>query len=106
MKNRGWVIAAVLGVVFVVGGFLAVWQFLAPTDRRVAVPYSEFIEEVHAGHVREIKVHGRDIDYRVASSGHTSVMRHAVGPFPDQAFLDTLKPTSSNDQPPRIIFEK
>ncbi len=55
-KSRVWsvvVVAVLVGFVLVAGGFLALWQFLAPSERKVMVPYSEFIEEVHAGRVRE-----------------------------------------------------
>jgi hypothetical protein len=108
LKRYAWIFALLgAGVVIGVGGLLALWQFLAPSDRRVSVPYNEFIEEVHAGRVMEIRVHGRDIDYRFAPrEGHTGLMQHTVGPVPDQAFIDTLKPTSSSDQPPRLYFEK
>jgi cell division protease FtsH len=89
------------------GALLAVWQFLAPTERKVMMPYSEFLIEVHAGKVREIRVQGRDIDYRLDNpSSKQSALRHTTGPVPDQAFLDTLKPTDPNAQQPRITFEK
>jgi len=93
--------------------FLAVWQFLAPADRRTAVAYSDFLEEVHAGHVDEIRVRGREIDYRLrpradmpSNASGSSLQRETIGPVPDQAFLDSLKPTDPNAQPPKIHFEK
>jgi cell division protease FtsH len=112
-KPKG-LIFVVLGVglpVVVLGAFIAIWQFLAPTDRRVPVAYSDFLAEVHAGRVEEIRVHDRDIDYRLAPDPNapkpgSALMRHTVGPVPDQAFLDSLKPTDPNAVPPRIHFEK
>ena len=40
--------------------FVAIWQFLAPRERRVPVAYSDFVAEVHAGRVEEIKIHDRE----------------------------------------------
>ena len=119
-RNGGALFAAIGGGFFLllIGGFLALWQFLQPTDVRVQTTYSEFLAEVKAGHVDEIRVHDRDIDYRIrALDGNASdtnqsgpharnVMRHTTGPVPDQAFLDTLKPADPNAVPPKIMFDK
>ncbi len=39
--------------------FLAIWQFLSPTDRKQPVAFSEFVEEVQKGHVKDIHIKDR-----------------------------------------------
>ncbi|MDB4936929.1 MAG: Cell division protein FtsH [Labilithrix sp.] len=95
--------AAVIGVMVTL---LAIWQFLTPAERHVVVPYSDFIAEVHAGRVDEIQVRNRDIRYRVRSSDRPGAMKETVGPVPNQAFLDSLKPTDPSAPLPKVIFEK
>lgn len=106
------IFAGVGGVLFI-GLFLAIWQFLSPAERKVVVPFSTFIEDVHAGRVQEIRVVGRDIDYRLTGprdspdpAAERRITKHTTGPVPDQAFLDTLKPENPNTPPPKIYFEK
>jgi hypothetical protein len=86
--------------------FLAIWQFLTPADRVVIVAYSDFMTEVHAGKVEDISVRNRDIRYRVRSSEGRAIVKATIGPAPDQAFLDSLKPTDPYAPPPKISFEK
>jgi cell division protease FtsH len=103
-------IVGLLVVLFVM--FLAIWQFLSPTDRRVQASYSDFLADVRAGRVEEIRIHDRDVDYRIRRSDAAPAgsagqqIRHTVGPVPDQAFLDSLKPADPNQPPPKIVFEK
>ncbi len=114
-RSRGlkFVLFGLGGWVLLIALFLAIWQFLAPTDRKVPVPYSTFLDEVHAGRVQEIRVQGRDIDYRLvapegssASPQQLPATRHTTGPVPDQAFLDSLKPTDASKPAPKIFFEQ
>jgi cell division protease FtsH len=101
------VYVAVPAVVLVFIGFLALWQFLTPSERRAPVAYSEFLSDVHTGKVSEIRIHDRDIRFRViASDGKAAVIRDTVGPIPDQALLESLKPTDPNAPLPKIYFEK
>ncbi len=106
-KKSSWpsVIFAILGIATPIVLFLAIWQFLAPEDRRQVVSYDQFIAEVRSGHVYEIRIHDRDIDYRNAYPAST-VVKHTTGPVPNQAFLDTLKPDDPNMPAPKIVFEK
>jgi cell division protease FtsH len=87
--------------------FLVIWQFLTPTERRIPVAYSDFLAEVHAGRVEEIHIHDREIRYRLRSpDARRSTVRETVGPIPDQALIETLKPTDPNAPLPKITFEK
>jgi hypothetical protein len=85
---------------------LLVWQFLTPAERKMPVAYSDFIAEVRAGKVDEIRVHDREITFREKRDDGRSVVRETVGPVPDQAFLDSLKPADPNAPPPKVYFEK
>ena len=94
-------------VVMVLIAFLALWQFLTPTDRRVPVAFSDFLADVHAGKVAEIQIHDRDIRYRLRPiDGKPSPIRETVGPLPDQALVESLKPTDPSAPAPKIFFEK
>ncbi len=93
-------------VILVLIGFLALWQFLSPTERKVPVAYSDFLADVHAGRVDEIWIHDRDIRYRLRVSGAKSAIKDTVGPIPDQALVESLKPTDPNAPLPKIVFEK
>ena len=93
-------------VILVLIGFLALWQFLSPTERKMPVAYSEFLSEVHAGKVDEIQIHDRDIRFRVKAGDGRSVIKDTVGPIPDQALVESLKPTDPNAPLPKIVFEK
>jgi cell division protease FtsH len=91
--------------------FLAIWQFLSPADRKQPVAFSEFISEVHAGHVDEIKIKDREYSYRVHTSdapnkAGATTQKEAVGPLADEALLATLKPESKDLPAPKIFFEK
>ena len=101
----GWLLLIVL--------FLAIWQFLSPTERTIPVAYTTFLDDVHAGRVEETRVRGREIDYRLAAPEGSapgakppSVTRHTTGPVPDQAFLDTLRPTDPSRAASKVTFEK
>jgi cell division protease FtsH len=99
------IVVPILGVA-TLGLFLLVWQFLAPADRKQPVSYSDFMIEVHAGKVEDIKIHDREITFRVRGENGHSVVKETVGPVPDQALFDSLKPTDPNVPPPKVFFEK
>ena len=86
--------------------FLAIWQFLTPSERRVPVAYSDFISEVHAGRVDEIRIRDREITFRVHDSQGRYTMKETTGPIPDQALVESLKPTDPNLPLPKVYFEK
>src|SRR5438477_5536945 len=95
--------------------FLAIWQFLSPAQQKQPVAFSEFLNEVHAGHVDEIKIKDREYTYRLRTTGPdgaktTSPMKETIGPIPDEKLLDDLKPEVKEGQPPaappKIQFEK
>lgn len=100
------VYVVVPAVIMVLISFLALWQFLTPTDRAVAVPYSDFLAEVRAGKVADIYIHDREIRYRLARADKGSATRVTVGPIPDQALVESLRPTDPSAPLPRIVFEK
>jgi len=93
-------------VVLVLIAFLALWQFLTPAERRAPVAYSEFLTEVRAGKVSEILIHDRDIRFRMIGPEGRAVTKDTVGPIPDQALVESLKPTDPNAPLPKIVFEK
>jgi cell division protease FtsH len=45
--------------------FLAIWKFLDPQEHKQAVAFSEFVTEVQAGHVDEIRIKDREYSFRV-----------------------------------------
>jgi hypothetical protein len=81
-------------------------EFLAPGERRVLVAYSEFLAEVHAGHVEEIRIHEREVTFRVDDSSGRAVTKETIGPIPDQALVDSLKPDDPSVPLPKVHFEK
>jgi cell division protease FtsH len=102
------VYVVVPAVILMLSAFLALWQFLTPTDHRVVVAYSDFIADVHAGKVAEISIRDREIRYRLSGTGpggHAAI-RETIGPIPDQALVESLKPTDPNAPLPKIAFEK
>ncbi len=90
--------------------FLAIWQFLSPTDRKQPVSFSEFVEEVQKGHVKDVHIKDREYTFTVhnADGSKTTIQKEAVGPLPDEALLATLKPGPDvkDAQPIKIFFEK
>ncbi len=90
--------------------FLAIWQFLSPADRKQPVAFSEFVEEVQKGHVKDIHIKDREYTYTVhnADGAKTTLQREAIGPQPDEALLATLKPSPDvkDAAAPKIFFEK
>src|SRR5437763_13509532 len=88
--------------------FLAIWQVLNPNERRQPVAFSEFLAEVHAGHVDEVKIKDREYSFRVrpADTAKTAVQKEAVGPSADEQLLETLKPDNKEAPAPKIFFEK
>lgn len=95
-------------VVFALGIFLGIWQFLTPAERKLPVAYSDFLAEVHAGHVDEIRIHDREITFRVHDPSNPTrrIVKETVGPIPDQALVASLKPDDPNLPLPKIFFEK
>ena len=90
--------------------FLAIWQFLSPTDRKQPVAFSEFVEEVQKGHVKDIRIKDREYTFTVhnADGAKTTIQREAIGPTPDEALLATLKPAADvkDAAAPKVFFEK
>ncbi|HEX7603521.1 MAG TPA: ATP-dependent zinc metalloprotease FtsH [Polyangiaceae bacterium] len=88
--------------------FLAIWQFLSPTDRKTPVAFSDFVSDVHAGKVDEVKIKDHEYSYRVRTGdgAKTTTQKEAVGPLADQALVDTLKPDQKDAPAPKIFFEK
>lgn len=103
-----WVFIPIAMAVVVVclGVFVGIWQFLAPSERLVPVAYSDFVTEVRAGNVEDIRIHDREYRFRVHAANGRTVVKEAIGPVPDQAVIDSLKPDDPTKPTPKIIFEK
>jgi cell division protease FtsH len=90
--------------------FLLIWQFLSPTERKQPIAFSEFVQEVQLGHVKDIRIKDREYAFTVhnADGAKTTLQREAIGPVPDEALLATLKPGADvkDAAPPKIFFEK
>ncbi len=88
--------------------FLAIWHVLNPSERHQPVAFSEFVAEVHAGHVEEVKIQDHEYNFRVRTgdSGKTTVQKESVGPLADEQLLETLKPDNKEAPAPKIYFEK
>jgi len=91
--------------------FLAIWQFLQPQQTKQPVAFSEFLNDVHAGHVDEIKIKDRDYTFRIKTTGPDGAkgavtMREAVGPIADEKLLDDLRPDDKTQAAPKVYFEK
>ncbi len=88
--------------------FLAIWQFLSPSDRKQPVAFSEFISEVHQGHVDEIRIKDREYVFRVhgPDGSKATQQKEAIGPVADEKLLETLKPEKTDAPLPKIYFEK
>jgi cell division protease FtsH len=89
-----------------IAAFLALWQFLTPPQRSAPVAYSDFLSDVQAGKVEEIKIHDREIRYRLRSPDGHRIVKETIGPIPDQALIASLKPTDPNAPLPKIVLEK
>jgi len=91
--------------------FLAIWQFLSPTDRKQPVAFSDFVSEVHQGHVEEIKIKDHEYTFRVhgtpaEGAKATSTPKEAIGPIADDALLKELRPENKDLPAPKVYFEK
>jgi cell division protease FtsH len=91
--------------------FLAIWQFLSPQQPRTPVAFSEFLNEVHAGHVDTIKIKDRDYTYTVKATGPdgakgSTPQHETIGPLADEKLLDDLRPDDKTQPAPRVTFEK
>ena len=65
--------------------FLTIWQFLTPAERKVPVAFSDFVSEVHAGRVDEIRIKDHEYTYRIKGADPTKGggTKDAIGPMPD-----------------------
>ena len=91
--------------------FLTIWQFLTPAERKVPVAFSDFVNEVHAGRVDEIRIKDREYTYRIKGADPTKGggTKEAVGPLPDEKLLETLKLDDKGQAlaaAPKVFFEK
>ena len=88
--------------------FLAIWQFLSPTDRKTPVAFSEFLNDVHAGKVDEIKIKDREYMFKLhgAEGNKPGAQKETIGPIADEQLLATLKPDDKSAPAPKISFEK
>jgi cell division protease FtsH len=90
--------------------FLAIWQFLSPADHKPPVSFSEFVADVQAGHVKEIHIKDREYSFTVhnADGAKTTTQQVTIGPVPDEALRQTLKPGPDvkDAVAPKIFYEK
>lgn len=100
-----WLIALPIGAVLMVVAFVATWQYLTPREREPMVPYSAFMTDVHDGNVERIQIREREIHYR-SRRGNRVLNFETLGPEPDQAMLDSLKPTDPSKPAPIVSLVK
>lgn len=105
-KFPRWVLIPIGLCIAGIVSFFVIWQFLAPRERRVPVAYSDFVSEVHAGRVEEIKIRDREITFLTRAPGGRTIVKETVGPAPDQALIESLKPDDPSKPLPKIYFEK
>jgi cell division protease FtsH len=90
--------------------FFAIWQVLQGGDRKPPVAFSELVDQVQKGLVKDIHIKDHDYQFTLhAVDGSKQPLVHeAVGPVPDEALLATLKPNADvkDATPPKIYFEK
>ena len=99
-----WILIPLGFIVLAVSAFLAIWQFLAPVERHVVVPYSEFVAAAHKGDVDEVRIDGKEIRFRV-HVGDRTVVKETVAPSAAQAMQDAMSPNEKMT-PPKLVFEK
>jgi cell division protease FtsH len=81
--------------------FLAIWQFLSPSERRTSVAFSEFLNEVHAGRVEEVRIKDRVSTRSVfmpPTAKKPGQQKEAIGPVPDTQLFGMLKPDPGNQR--------
>jgi len=88
--------------------FLAIWQFLSPSDRKQQVAFSDFLNEVHQGRVEDIRIKDREYVFRThaADGSKATMQKESIGPIADEKLLETLKPDKEDAPRPKITFEK
>ena len=77
--------------------FLAIWNFLQPAEHRTATAFSDFLNDVHAGRVKDVTIKEREYTYhlRPADASKPVELHETVGPLPDQDLLNQLKATAA-----------
>ena len=87
--------------------FLAIWNVLG-RERERPVAFSDFMKDVRAGHVDEIRIKDRDYSYRLkdADPQKNAFLRETVGPEVDDALLAKLRPDNPELPLPKITFDK
>ena len=75
--------------------FLAIWNFLQPAEHRTATPFSDFLNDVHMGRVKDVTIKEREYTYhlRPTDASKPVELHETVGPLPDQDLLNQLKAT-------------
>jgi cell division protease FtsH len=88
--------------------FLGIWNFLTPQERKQQVAFTEFVTEVQAGRVEEIRIKDREYDFRQHTADGTKqlVQKTTVGPVADEKLVSTLRPKDESLPAPKIFFEK
>jgi cell division protease FtsH len=86
--------------------FLMLWKLIDPTPK-ATMAYSDFVNEVKAGHVEEIIIREREYQFRLKSADSPKgLVRETIGPVADDALLATLRPDAKDAPLPKIKFEK
>ncbi|MFO0663317.1 MAG: ATP-dependent zinc metalloprotease FtsH [Polyangiaceae bacterium] len=95
----------VWGVVLLM--FFVIWRALNPEQKQTTA-FSDFMNEVKAGHVEEINIKEHEYQYRIHGSDPQKggFMRETIGPEPTEALIATLKPEKADQPVPKIKFEK
>ena len=91
--------------------FLAIWQFLQPSQSKQPVAFSDFLNQVHQGQVEDIRIKDREYTFRVKAAGPDAAkgggtLRETVGPLADEKLLDDLRPDDKTQPAPKVTFDK
>jgi len=69
------------------------------------VAFSEFLADVEAGRVEDVRVEGRVATFRLRRDQRTIVLQ-TVGPFDDRDQVRALRPDDPGAPAPKVTFER
>ena len=86
---------------------LLIWQvFLAPVDKYVPATYDQFVLDVRAGRVEEVRLDGNEVRYRVHLNDRTTVTKGTTAPSKEQAIRDARTIDAPNAVAPKLVVER
>ncbi|HXX67038.1 MAG TPA: ATP-dependent metallopeptidase FtsH/Yme1/Tma family protein, partial [Polyangiaceae bacterium] len=86
--------------------FLAIWNVLAPSERKQQVSFSEFVSWVHQGQVTDVRVKDHEYTFVHVVDGKSQQVE-TLGPVADEALVQDLENNPlAKDGKFKIFFEK